>query len=191
MARRLRAVVRPEFKHRDNVIPPTTIANNMVTSPNFVNLCQIPMGTGPMDREGRQILLKSVLFRGEFAGGESCRIRFIVVQDKRRSYNSVAGTMPAIQIQDLLYSTTYPMLSPYQLNQTGRYKVLMDQVVNYDHDDHGKSRFSRFWKFSSTVNFPNDTSAEANENSIYFYMICDASSVPSFAGYCRLRWVDN
>lgn len=188
MARQIKSVVRPEWKWRDNILAPTTISNTTPTVYNFVN---IPAGSTVNEREGNKVLFKSMITRLEITGGESCRIRFIVLRDKRRSYNSVAGTMPNVNALDILANLTYPIISPRQLNQSNRFQILKDIVINYDHDDFGKHTHRWYWKFRHTLNFPDAATSDPNEGAVYFVAICDASTAPSFTVYNRLRWIDS
>lgn len=190
MVKRVRSMVRPEFKWRDNILAPTTIPNT-VSASAIVNFTNIPAGTGPFDRTGNRVLLKSWMPRIEITGGESCRVRLMVLQDTRRNYNTTTLSMAAISATDILANTTYPMISPYNIAVAGKFRVLKDVTLNYDHDDYGKKTIKWYFRFNNVLKFGDATQTEPNVNGIYLVHICDASTPPSITCFSRLRWIDS
>lgn len=189
MARRLKSVVHPEFKWYDAVLAPTTIPNS-TTGPAILQLSAIPQGDSVNEREGNRAFIKSFMWRAEITGPESCRIRLMLLRDLRRSYNTVAGTMPNINPGDILQSLTYPMVSPYQMNQSGRFKILFDRTYNYDHDEYPRKTIKYFTKMNHQMRWATNTMSEPNVGALYLLMVTDASNVPSIAAYSRIRWID-
>lgn len=190
LARTVRSLVRPEFKWVDSVITPQTIPNTAAGAA-LLGFNGIAQGTTVNTRLGNKITMRSCLFRCEITGGESCRIRMMLVVDRRRHYNVAAGSMPALSDDDILANLTYPIISPLSKTQSSRWTILRDQIINYDHDDGGKKTLNWFFKLRHTVEYPTNTWNEPTVGGIYLLAITDASSVPSMAGIVRLNFMDN
>lgn len=192
MVKKIAKDYKPEVKYKDTnyvtVIPNTSggAIYDLVT-PSGQELTQ---GTGERNRLGNDIMVRKLHHSIEWTGSESCRIRMIVFRDTRRSYNSSAGTLPVINVTDVLQSWGSPMISQYAENQNFRFQVLYDKVHNYDHDDNGKWTIRRSFKIDKHMKFPVDSVNTASTGGLYMLLICDASSVPAFASTSRIFYYD-
>lgn len=193
-----RQVGKPELKNYDYIWggAPFPIPNTFSGTNSLVSAVVVPAGTGENQRIGNSFTLKSMDLRWEFAGNAStsdCRIRFMVVIDKRRNWIDATGTFASVGLGDILQNSTYPMISQLNEESKGRFQILYDKIESYD-STFFAARSRKLVKRGMNLNieYPTDASTTPTKNAIYLVAITDHPTLnaPSVAGIARFNYTD-
>lgn len=182
----LKSVINVEYKNVDN----SATAQSPTTTPIFMLLNGVATGTDSTDRTGDSVKFVSILFRVRMIlniNTNQTIIRLMIVRDKQP--NTAIFTQA-----DLLASTT-AILSPINLANGKRFKVMIDRTVKLDTNNEEKS-MNIFKKMKLHTRYGTNTNgiASINTNSIYFIIWSDqaaAGTAPLCEWYSRLRFIDN
>lgn len=186
-AMKLRRLINVEFKVND-------IDHSTPLSPDstgaIYNLTKIATGDDMTDREGRSILLKSLLQRYTITlggGASSTFIRWMIIID--RDY---LGALPSVS--DILqYSTVRSPLNI--LTQAGsRFKVLVDRVITVDSSGQRAKSVKIYKKLHHHAKYKATTSADSSGlrgQLLFLLMSNESSNLPVVAGISRVRYIDN
>lgn len=205
-----------ERKYVDYHCPQTTISNDesdgglnaVIAGPVFVPLNGIAQGDGAINRDGRQVQLKSLQIRGQFQRHALSSatifnvlnvaniVRFVVVLDRQ---NNATATPP---IWSQVFDTTVVAAvngqnweAYRQLSNSKRFKVLVDKVYTLEdkvagHDGtiyfRGSTTrvFNIYRKLPLTVNYTGvgETGASIADNAIWVFALSNIIGSGEFTG---------
>lgn len=178
-----------EFKAID--VANATVVQDTVGSVTLINGCQ--MGSDINNRIGRQFQMRSVELHGLTFGTPATGIdqvhRVLLVYDRQAN-----GVAPALA--DVLLAANY--ISPRNLNNRKRFKILMDHkvVINAVGESGSQSEVSFYRKLRHPVEFNAGnagTVADIQSGSLYLLTVGNAGAgvtAGSFNFYTRVRFTD-
>lgn len=186
MARRVKSMVNVEYKLKDVTASTTTSSAGAV-----VHLSPIAPGTDANERDGISVKATKLFVRGDIsmnASAATSAMRIILFIDKQ--FNGALPTVAQIL-------ATASVVSPLNITTTSadRFKILSDKVFTLSNNG-TQSRIVKMYKrLSNHIRF--DTSGTSPPTGCLDGQICmlhisnEATNVPSFVYYSRLRYVDN
>jgi len=185
-----------EWKYDDTVW--STAVNLTYATPNFMLLNGLQVGTGPNQRIGRQVAIRSLLidYSCQIPGSSPSlgSVRVMVYIDRQCN-----GSIPATLANSIL--ETDPLhLSPRGLDSRRRYKILYDKL----HDLSGINTAGQpsiesakwFYKFRKPLecNYNAGNVGNATDivtNAIWFVMFFSIASGAQAYAFNRIRYTDN
>lgn len=189
----VKSLINVEYKCLDNYNPTTVLPTGAGSVGNIILQTGIPQGDSYDERNGNSVKLKSLYTRGLFSLDVSiiphCDIRLMMFRDNEGVYST--GT--AIAPHDLLQNSTY-FLSPINLNNGKRFKVLYDRTLSLDASNPTRM-FKLFRKFGQHLRFTGPASIDTDEGHIYIAAFVDSATAMTNAltwNYnTRIRYIDN
>ena len=198
----MKSAVVNELKFKDteiNEIIDTGVSNAL---PATGTVLQIPTGTGPSDRIGRQISVKSIMAHLKVTKSPSTdstsQLRLLVVVDSQAN-----GTKP--QIQNIL-ATPITVNSFRNMAEVHRFKILYDKIhalnsftIETTVDDSPKyASISKNVSIYKKVNLPIEYDASVTtgaittirSNNVLLFAICDDNLEVTINGVVRVRYDD-
>lgn len=165
-------------------------AANATNAGSIVPLCHIDQGDDEGSRDGAQIKITSIYATFFAVPNTSEVIRIMLVQDKQ--VNGAAFTLG-----DLLHDPTATdnIVSPLQLVNKFRFKILYNQVLAIDTDTSKMYRkyYKRFSKgIKIRYNGTGGGTADITSNGLYLVFLSDVGvNYPTLTYNVRIRFVDN
>jgi len=155
---------------------------NLSTTPQIILLNGVATGTDYNTRVGREITMKSLYFRYQFASTVNAFLRFMIVYDKQCN-----GAAPAIL--DILSAVTFT--SPNNLNNKDRFVTIMDKTVAFDTARQLYMFQKKYRKLNTTTQYSNTgaTVGSIGTGSVYLIIFSQVDT-PSFAFTSRVRFTD-
>lgn len=145
----------------------------------------VAQGDNFNNRDGREIIVKSVLIRGTFSVADSYNIiRMMLLWDIDPD-----GSLPVLA--DILESPANPTHSAIAINNTKRFVVLRDKMFKIDTDD-PIVNFKLYRKLNHKSTFIGTTAAIASleRGGLYLFCVSDSSAAthPGLTVYTRIRY---
>jgi len=177
--------------------------NNDTTVLTAALLNGVAIGSDFTQRIGRKIQMKSILFRGnvevdpattDVAHGSF--VRFMIVYDKQWNSQTVGVTLMSDVLQNITTGTGVATVSPMNLNNRDRFKVIMDKRVTVDMGKQTvKVDFFKKFKKPLEVTFSGTTNTEGSiaTGALWFLWFGShpaGNDDASAAYYNRVRFVD-
>ncbi|AUM61860.1 Rep [uncultured virus] len=188
--RAIQRVTKPEYKYKD-----TFLNQNFDNTGTMVLLNGAGLGDGATEREGRNILVKSIQSKLSVkmdpdAVSTICRLIFFY----DRQVNAVA---PAVG--DLLDLTTTGaangIVALRNLNNRARFDIILDRRFVIANGNEPQYFFNKYMKQMKKAVYNAGvagTVADINTNALYMCMICDETTeTPLIYGTIRIRFIDN
>jgi len=183
-----------------------TSQSSQVDNTNLpVNQCLMAQGTTATTRIGNSVKLKSMQTRFSIyqvpANTNPCHVRCIIYQDTSKSTYTTPAVADILEVN----STTFVSISPYSMNEPGRWKILLDKTMMLSPygQDGSYHHFDFFHKFGSTnkkgeaydhLQWDETGSGQADMRGYPIYILTlsdDATNGPLVQYYNRLRFIDN
>lgn len=190
MANTVRNLINVEFKWNDSTV---SVSPSTTNSQSYW-MTEIPEGTGPNDRIGSSIRLKSLFVRFNIqsnVGAAFTNVRVIIFQDTDTSAKAASPTAAEILQQPALVTT-----SPLNTNYPGRFTIMYDRV--HALNTQGQPSIQRklfFRRFKPHVKWdtnPGEGMLDARQNHLFMLVLSDRTEqLPSFQSYARMRYIDN
>lgn len=180
----LKSVINAEKKYFDTSTSGTTSSTGSVTW-----LSNVAQGTAGNQRTGNgfKAVASYMQFEGIIAAAATTTfLRYILFIDKE-----TRGTTPLVT--EVL--ATSSQLAPLNMSNTRRFKILDDHLVAFDINGKQTWKRDKYINLSDHMKF--DTSggvaiSNAEEGHLFLLLISDqATNVPAYAFYHRLRFYDN
>lgn len=204
----LRRTYRPEKKHCDAVLT----RNAMDDSDGVIQaFCNVARGSSDQERDGNQILIRSLYMRGTIGlGGVSggaaldstaplagtfVHTRLMLFIDLRQE----PDTVPVIA-DILATSSGLPRVVESPLNIQGnpkRFKILYDRVFILNQVSKPSTRFKFFKKMAMTQYYNGTELTDISRNGVYLLTVSSAepsqsaNGKTSLTGNGRIRYIDN
>lgn len=164
----------------------------LATTAATINLLNgIAQGVASGERIGRKVTMKSLFLRGYFsyqgATTGSVPIRVLIVYDNQT--NAVAPVATDIVLQDTI-------VSPMNLGNAQRFKVLYDHVFNMGQNSQQTINFQKYIKLNHEITYntgATNTVGSIQTGSVYLLVWTNgglAGSVPAHNVWSRIRFVD-
>lgn len=182
----IKGLVNSEYKHLEYTptLTPTT-------SGTMTQITQIAQGDQANQREGRSVLLKSLLIRGTITQDVNDTstynmIRMIIFQTKN---DNDAPTVAKL----LDGSATY--LDPLNLDYSHNVRILNDKVFRLYpkwSGDHQQIFFKRYFKLNTHCQYDGTGSTQVKAGNLWVALVSDVASYgPSVLLNMRMRYTDN
>lgn len=170
---------------------------------NLILLNGLSQGTDATTRIGRKVLMKSLLVRvtvsmttlaagTQPAGAIGGQVRFLCIYDSQSN-----GAAP-IASDILSQVTTDTVVSPMNLNNRERFKILFDKYVTIDPQGPQSATLKCYKKFNLPIIFNGGnagTIADIQTGSIYILAAATCQATAAFNcetnGYSRIRFLDD
>lgn len=186
VANQVRSLINVEFKYHEG-----SIAASVSTTPSIMYLTQIARGDGPSERQGDSIKVKSMIFKYTLAGNTSAEqtfVRCIIGID--RDYRGSSVTAAGGTTDSLLLVQS--MVSPSDIHNTNRFKVLYDKVHSFSNEGPETYFKKYFKKFSLESGYNGSASTAYKKNQLFCMFFSDqATNTPVLSMRYRVRYVDN
>lgn len=181
--------MRPEMKFHDV----TATDSDIYDTATVVNLTDISQGDSYTMRDGREITIKSIQFKGMIqqdtdTAGVTNLYRIILLID--RETDGTAPTWLNVYNSENVWSIRDADVSGVN---TYRFKVIFDKVVSTKLDADGTSNEKRLIKFYKKLNLKCSWRAQGTDpkNGIYLMFLgTSATTVTDFSYQSRVRFVD-
>ncbi len=188
MAKYLKGIVNVEFKNHDQQVTAIAQANSALIR----QLTNIAQGDTTNTRDGASIKIVSISFNYTInmnASATGTAFRVMLVLD--RQTNEAIYTAG-----DLLEDTTPDdvIVSPYNLNNASRFRVLYDKVHVFSINGRFVGNFKFYKKLNLKLRYDNAAAAitSLTQSSLSLLTVSDeATNQPSLTSFIRLRYVDN
>lgn len=189
------------FPNAAGVLSAQEISN---TSTDAWLLNAVATGSDFTQRIGRRIKMKSWFFRCWFSLKttnttitNSSSNRLLVVYDKQynATVSGTTATVPTVAGQTSLVLQNNSTVSPINLNNRDRYKVLLDKTIPLDMSQIGK-HITIYKRLNLDVTFGNTgaTGGDIQTGAILMFMVGSAApalnTTPIASWYSRIRFVD-
>lgn len=162
------------------------VSSAILDTGSVVSLTNIPQGDGAGHRDGNLVRFKSLLFRANFemhASATFSQLRFILLVDKQAR----AG-LPSVS--DILDGSN--ILSPMNLANRYRFKVLMDKVYKMDISSMRGHIIKHYFKLGQRANYASGTTDEASYNNLVLLVISnEPTNGVTLNDDIRVRFLDN
>ncbi len=189
LAKNVKSLLNVEFKNHDISITPVGIPDGVGVIHQLTN---IPQGDTGESRDGSNIKITSIyikLLLNINVSAITTSVRVLLVQDKQTNQTIYATS-------DLLstVANVQSIVSPMNLDNQFRFKVLYDKVFSID-DNGVQTKFIKIYKKVSTklrfdASIP--SIADLRSSSYSLVLISDeTTNEPVVTGELRLRYLDN
>lgn len=164
-------------------------SNNPTTNGSIVSLVAIAQGDDVSGRTGNSIFVKKILLRGyvtQNASATNTLCRIIIFMDKQQVADTIAS------VTDVL--TTSTMDSLLNVNNFGRFTILMDKVYAMSSANGNIRPFTNTIKFAKGVHVRYNGSAttDIQKNGIYIMFIStESTNTPTIQWNSRTFYHDN
>ncbi len=187
VARGVKRLLNVEIKNFDT--KEQTVA--IIDTPLITQISNIPQGDSTNSRDGAQckvlgIELNYVIFHNASATGTIVRVMVICDKQTNQAIYSAADLLEDASIIDNL-------MSPYNLNNKHRFRVLYDRRHNLSSTT-ASITVKKFIKLKTLLRYDASTSAIADltQNSLSILKVSnEVTNDPSWNMFCRVRYVDN
>lgn len=174
-----------EVKYMDNI--PSYFSNPNAT-PVVYLLSGIGQGLAYAGRVGNSVKglsLTARLLLQQSTLATASAIRLIFFVDKENQ-----GTLPLAT--DVLENTGNSVVSPYNHNNTDRFRILKDKTYVINNYGLNEIKDSIYCRLSHNIKFSGAAGSTYNEGNVFVLVVSDTiANNPSFNMYTRIRYVDN
>lgn len=185
----LQKITKPEYKYKD-----VFLNQNFTDTGTMVLLNGLTQGDGATDREGRNILIKSIQTKLSVKmdpDAVSTIGRLIFFYDRQ-----VNGAAPAVaDLLDLTGGASTGVVALRNLNNRSRFNIILDRRFVIAAGDEPQWWLSKYMKQLKRVQYNAGTAgtvADITTNALYMCIICDESAeTPLMYGTVRTRYIDN
>lgn len=188
LAKSLKALVNVEIKNHDTGLTQTAISSTF----QIIELTNIAQGDTTLTRDGASLKLTGVALKyklSQHASAVNTQVRILLVHDtqtNQATYGAVALLSDAT-IHDAI-------VSPRNLDNARRFKVLMDRVHSFSGTGRTNSTHSFYKKLNIKIRYDNAAAAitSLTQSSLSLVLVSDeATNTPLITHIIRLRYVDN
>ncbi len=188
LARHVKSMINVEFKFLDF----NATAAGQPESVTLGQVSNIAQGDGGSARDGNQVKLTGIYLTYMWtisASATNTQVRVLLVLDKQTN-----GVIYAAG--DLLHDTSINdnIVSPYNLDNKYRFRVLYDRVHHLSDNGNQSVSVKRYIKMNEKLRFDGTTADIANLTSSSITLVTmssETTNVPLITRNVRLRYVDN
>lgn len=180
----MKSLMNVEWKYHDS------IATGQMSSTGTVQVVNaIPLGNNKNERVGQSVRIKSVEVKQNINGNngaDNTHFRCLLVYDKE------GQTLPGIN--KILQDTTYPTVSPRNMQNRKRFYILRDIHRTMGDDGANTTQIDFFKKLDFHTIYDADTGniAAVSTGALYVVYISNHTAVgPDVTSYVRIRYLDN
>ncbi len=190
LGRKALKMLNVEYKFHDVQLTGSAIS----TTATILQLTNISQGDTGQTRDGLQLKVASILLRIRASVNESATkssLRCILVHDKQT--NGAIYTTAAI-LRDV--TITDAIVSPYELDNKFRFRILYDKVVNLVPSNDSAIQMIDYYKRDVEMRIRYSGNAgditDIPSSSLSLLLIStEATNTPSVTAFVRIRFVDN
>ncbi len=188
LAKHVKSLLNVEIKNHDTGLTQTAISSTF----QVIELTNIAQGDTTLTRDGASLKVTGINLKyklSQHASATNTQVRMLLVHDtqtNQATYGAVALLADA-SIHDSI-------VSPRNLDNTRRFKVLMDRVHSYSATGRTNSVHSFNKKVSIKIRYDNPAAAVGSitQSSLSLVLVSDeATNTPLITHIIRLRYVDN
>ncbi len=188
LAKHVKSLLNVEIKNHDTGLTQTAISSTF----QVLELTNIAQGDTTLTRDGASLKLVGVNLKyklSQHASATNTQVRMLLVHDTQTN-QSTYGAVSLLADASIHDS----IVSPRNLDNTRRFKVLMDRVHVFSSTNRTNSVHSFNRKLNIKIRYDNPAAAigSITQSSLSLVLVSDeATNTPLITHIIRLRYVDN